>query len=251
MTIPSDYLVDPSSSVVLARTFVDFARSVSEGADIVDVYSMLSERCVEVLSVAACGILLVDLDGGLRVIGSSSHSAELLDLFQAQNEVGPCHLCCRTGDPVADDELSETGPWPKFAALVRRQGFTSVNALPLRAQDRILGALNLFSSSMLESAQLAVAQAMADAATVALLQSDPHDDAVGMTRRLHLAVEARSAVDQAIGIIAQRFTLSVDEALVRLRSAADDTGSRLVDVASAVVARDGGEPMALRRPTPD
>lgn len=250
-TIGSDFHVDPSSSAELARTFVDFARSVTEGADIVDVYSMLSDRCVQLLGVEACGILLIDLRGDLQVIGSSSHSAELLDLFQVQNDVGPCLICCRTGESVADEELSDSGPWPKFAELARRQGFTSVHAIPLRARDRVVGALNLFSTSTMEADHLAVARAMADAATVALLQADPTEDGVVMTRRLHLAIEERTTVDQAIGVISQRFGVSIDDALDRLRDAADRSGRRLVEVSTTVVARDGSEPESLRRPARD
>lgn len=246
-TEQSDLVLDPSSGVELARTFVDLARSVNNGADIVEVYSMLSDRCVQLLSVAACGILLVDLRGDLRVIGSSSHSAELLDLFQVQNDEGPCLACYRTGESVSDAELSVSGPWPRFAELVRRHGFGAVYAVPLRAREVVFGALNLFAVGPLSDDQLAIARALADAATIALLQSDPGDDAVVMTRRLHVAVETRVTVDQATGIVAQRFGLSVDEALVRLRSVAEGSSQRLVDVAGAVVARDGGEPESLRR----
>lgn len=245
-TTDSELLLDPSSGVELARTFVDLARSVNSGVDIVEVYSMLSDRCVQLLSVEACGILLIDPRGDLRVIGSSSHSAELLDLFQVQNDEGPCLVCCRTGESISDSELSEQGPWPRFAALVREHGFTEVHAVPLRARDVVLGALNLFATSPVGDEQLSIARAMADAATIALLQADPDVDAIVMSRRLHLAVETRMSVDQATGIVAQRFGISVDDALVRLRSVADGEGRRLGDVAGAVVARDGREPESLR-----
>ena len=245
-TAEHEPLLDPFDYVALARTFVDFARSVSDGADIVEVYSMLSERCVEVLAVDACGILLTDLRGELRVIGSSSHSAELLDLFQVQNDVGPCLVCCRTGESVSDEALSPDGPWPEFAALVRSHGFAAVHAIPLRARDSVFGALNLFASEPLSADHLAVARAMADAATVALLQADPAQDAIVATRRLHVAIESRNTVDQAIGIISQRFSLPIDEAIVRLRTTAAEAELGLVELAVAVVSRNGEEPESLR-----
>ena len=243
-----DLIIDQSDGVELARTFVDLARSVNEGADIVDVYTMLVDRCVQLLPIDACGILLVDLRGRLRVVGSSSHAAELLDLFQAQNEQGPCLVCCRTGDSVSDESLSTDGEWPLFAALARQHGYGAVYAIPLRAREVVLGALNLFAVSPLLDSQLAVARALADAATIALLQADPEHDVVVMTRQVHVAIESRVTVDQAIGIIAQRFDLPIDDALDRLRTVADESGLHLADVAASVVARDGTEPEALRRP---
>ncbi len=246
-TSDRDLLLDPSSAVELARTFVDLARAVNEGADLVDVYSMLSDRCVQLLPIEACGILLIDLRGQLRVIGSSSHAAELLDLFQVQNDEGPCLSCCRSGESVADESLDSDGDWPRFAALAREHGFGAVYAIPLRSRDVVLGALNLFAATAVNDEQLAVARSLADAATIALLQADPDEDASTMTRRVHLAIETRATVDQATGIVAQRFDLSVDDALTRLRSAADETSTRLVDVAGAVVARNDTEPESLRR----
>lgn len=243
--------LDPTDCVALARTFVDFARCVSEGADIVEVYSMLSDRCVEVLAVEACGILLVDLRGALRVIGSSSSSVELLDLFQVQNDVGPCLTCCRTGEAVSDEELSPDGPWPEFSALARREGFNAVHAIPLRARDTVFGAMNIFSVGPLSADRLAVARVMADAATVALLQADPSEDAIVATRRLQIAIESRNAIDQAVGIVAQRFGLSIDDAIERLRSISRRSGLGLVELATMVVARDGREPASLRRIEPD
>lgn len=246
-----DLVLEPSSAVELARTFVDLARSVNDGADLVYVYSMLSDRCVQLLPIEACGVLLIDLRGHLRVIGSSSHAAELLDLFQVQNDEGPCLKCCRSGESVADVALEPEGEWPRFSALARGHGFGAVYAIPLRSRDVVLGALNLFASTAIDEERLGVARSLADAATIALLQADPGEDVSTMTRRVHLAVETRATVDQATGIVAQRFELSVDDALARLRTAADDANSRLVDVASAVVARDGNEPESLRAPAVD
>lgn len=228
----------------LAATFVDLARAVTEGADMVEVFSMLSARCVRFLPAAACGILVVDPNGALQVIGASSSSAHLLDLFQVQNAQGPCLQCCRTGQPVADTELAANGPWPSFAAAARAQGFSVVYALPLAARSVVIGALNLFALAPLGREHLVVAQALADAATIALLQADPREDLVVLTRQLHLAVETRNTAEQAKGMIAQRFGIDADAALTELRLAAERSGSRVCDVAAAVVRRDLDSPLA-------
>lgn len=238
MTNTSESIAELPDAALLAGAFVDLARLVNEGRDMVEVFSMLAERCVAVLSVSACGILIVDSSGELEVIGSSNHSAHQLDLFQVQNVEGPCLQCCRTGDAVLDAELSETGPWPGFARAARKQGFAAVYAVPLSARGVVVGALNLFATLPLRDEEIAVAQALADAATIALLQADPHEDAVVVTRRLHVIVEERNTIEQAKGVLAQRFNIDAEAAFLQLRLAGERTGTRLIDVATSVVNRD-------------
>lgn len=238
MTTSTESTFDLPDASKLAAAFVDLARSVNDGKDMVEVFSMLAERCVTILSVAACGILVIDPMGELEVIGSSNHSAHLLDLFQVQNVEGPCLQCCRTGGAVVDTDLSSTGPWPGFAMAARDHGYVAVYAVPLAARGIVVGALNLFAHQPIQEDELAVAQALADAATIALLQTDPREDEVVVTRRLRLVVEERNTIEQAKGVIAQRFSIDAEEAFVQLRRAAERTGSRLIDVAISVVNRD-------------
>lgn len=221
----------------LAETFVDLARSVTEGADMVDVFTMLSERTVELLPVQACGLLLIDAAGDLQVIGTSGYSAGVLDLYQVQNDEGPCRQCCSTGQPVADTSLDPEGPWPQFARLARDHGFNAVYALPLGARGVSVGALNLFTLAPLGQSHLVVAQALADAATMALLQSDPQHDLAVVSRQLYDAVESRNSIEQAKGVIAQRYRVDPVTALAMLRAVGGELNQRLSDLATAVVQR--------------
>ena len=231
--------VDP-----LASTFIDLARAATSGASAIEIFVQLAERCTELLPIDACGLLLVDHLGRLEVVGASDSAARLLDLFQIQAAEGPCLDCCRTGAVVRDDELAPDGPWPRFAEATRAHGFASVVAVPLRARGTTLGALNAFCSAPLDAHQIEVAQALADAATVALLQADPDLDASVVARRIVETVESRNAVEQAIGVLAVRFECSASEALGRLREAARQSGESLVSIARAVVERDGASPGA-------
>ena len=104
------------NSEKLAQTFVELADSLVEEFDVLDVLHVLVERCVDLLGVAAAGLLLADEHEHLRVAVSSAESARLLDLFQLQNDEGPCLECFRTGRAVAvqalDDDHEPLGPHP-------------------------------------------------------------------------------------------------------------------------------------------
>lgn len=241
----NETLIEIPDATELALTLIDITRSVTQGAETIDIFTSLAEKCVGLLPVSAAGILLRDVTGTLQVIGASSPSAHLLDLFQVQNEEGPCLECSTTGSPVSDDELSPEGKWPRFAALTKAQNFSAVYALPLRSRDVTIGALNLFASAPLSPGRLVVAQALADAATLSLLQVDPHVDLQIVIRRIHLAVESRNTVEQAQGMISQRFTIDAEEALLRLRNVSEQTALTLVQVATAIIERDTASPAVV------
>lgn len=241
----NETLIEIPDATELALTLIEITRSVTQGAETIEIFTSLAEKCVGLLPVSAAGILLRDVTGTLQVIGASSPSAHLLDLFQVQNEEGPCLECSTTGIPVSDAELSPTGKWPRFSALTRAQSFSAVYALPLRSRDVTIGALNLFATSELTPGRLIVAQALADAATLSLLQIDPQVDLQIVIRRIHLAVESRNTLEQAQGMIAQRFSVDAEEALVRLQNVSHITSLTLVDVARAVITRDTTSPAVV------
>ena len=74
---------------LLAQTFVQLADSLVDDFDIIDLLTVLADRCVELVDADAAGILVADADGNLRVMAASSEQARLLELFQLQNEEGP------------------------------------------------------------------------------------------------------------------------------------------------------------------
>jgi len=241
----TEIVLELPDASALALTLIEITNSMTQGAETIEIFTELAGKCVNLLPVAAAGILLRDVTGTLQVIGASSPSAHLLDLFQVQNEQGPCLECTMTGTPVTDVELSPTGRWPRFAALASSQGFSAVYALPLRSRDVTVGALNLFAREPLSASRLVVAQALADTATLSLLQVDPHIDLQIVVRRIHMAVESRNTLEQAQGMIAQRFGIDAEAALARLQDVSERTDLSLVEVATAVIQRDPDSPVTL------
>ena len=94
---------------LLSDTFVDLADTMVADFDVIDFLHMLTDRSVQLLSVAAAGVLLADPRGRLRVAAASSEAAQLVELFQIQDDQGPCLDCCRTGQPVTVADLAGPG----------------------------------------------------------------------------------------------------------------------------------------------
>ena len=74
----------------LARTFVELADTLVADYDVVDFLSTLSERCVELLETVEVGLVLVDGQGRLQVMASSTERMRVAELYEVQNEEGPC-----------------------------------------------------------------------------------------------------------------------------------------------------------------
>ncbi|MDQ3642382.1 MAG: GAF and ANTAR domain-containing protein, partial [Actinomycetota bacterium] len=198
----------------------------------------LTLRCVDLLDAAEVGLMLADLTGELRVIASSSERAHLLKLFELQNEEGPCLDCYRSGQPVVNESLeADQGRWPSFVPAARAAGFRSVHALPMRLRSQVVGALNLFRSEpgRMSDADLAAAQALADIATISILQERAVGESKGLTRHLEGALNSRVAIEQAKGVLAERGDLSMDAAFDLIRTFARSHNRRLHDLAIAVV----------------
>jgi transcriptional regulator with GAF, ATPase, and Fis domain len=221
-------------SELLSDTFVDLADTMVSDFDVIDFLHLLTDRSVTLLAASAAGVVLADPRGQLRVAAASSQAAELMELFQIQNDQGPCLDCFRTGQPVTATDL--TGPaqqWPRFAAAATQAGFRSVEALPMRLRDEVIGALNLFRTGPgpLGPADLRIGQALADVATIGLLQERNVRRSETAAEQLQAALTSRVIIEQAKGKLAERLGLDVDHAFVMLRQYARTSNQRLTDVA--------------------
>ena len=222
----------------LIATFVTLADTLVAGYDVVDLLHMLTEECVAILGVDAAGIVLSDPAGSLHPIASSDGVSERVEAAQVEAGEGPCVESFRTGVPVAIDDIRESGGGA-FRATAEAAGFRSVLAVPLRLRDSTIGALNLFgrSTGALRGEDAAVARALADVATIGILQERAIRDGRLLTEQLEHALNSRVLIEQAKGIIAQTRQVPVDEAFAVLRDYARRNNERLRDVAERVVER--------------
>ena len=219
---------------LLSDTFVELADTMVADFDIIDFLHMLTRRSVQLLGASAAGVVLAAPDGELRVAAASSEAAGLIDLFQIQKDEGPCPDCFRTGRPVTATDLQGSDQrWPLFATTAAAAGFWTVEALPMRLRDQVVGALNLFSTekTAVSPADLRIGQAMADVATIGLLQERMARRGEIAAEQLQGALNSRVIIEQAKGKLAERLSIDVDLAFGMLRAYARNSNQRLTDVA--------------------
>jgi transcriptional regulator with GAF, ATPase, and Fis domain len=223
---------------LLARTFVELADTLVDDFDVVELLTLLAHRCVEMLDVSAAGLMLVAPEGDLRVVASSSEEMRLVELFELQSQDGPCPDCYRTGEPALHEDLGgEDQPWARFGPVALAAGFRSVQALPMRLRGVTIGALNLFRTEKgrLDEPDVVAAQALADVATIAILQHRAAIEAHLLVDQLNNALNSRVVIEQAKGIVAQRVGFDMGAAFSWLRNHARSHNLRLVDVAQSII----------------
>ena len=222
----------------LAETFVEVADTLVDDYDIIELMDTLATRCVELFDAAACGLLLADTEGHLQLMAASTEQVRLLELFQLQNHEGPCLEAFQTGQPIVNMDLKTAmDRWPRFAAAARDVGYASVQALPMRLREQTIGALNLFHNQPQESLpeDLAIAQALADVATIGVLQARTVRRETRLAEQLQVALNSRVIIEQAKGVVAERRRVEPSEAFTLLRDHARRHGLPLSDYARAVV----------------
>ncbi len=225
---------------LLARTLVELADSLVEDFDVVDLLSLLADRCVDVLDVGAAGVMLVSPAGDLKVVASSSDAMHVLEVFELQSDDGPCIDCVRSGEPVVHDDLTGAGRrWPRFAPKAVAEGFAAVHALPMKLRGRVIGALNIFLTDQgaMRDADVQAAQALADVATIAVLSHRAASDAQRLNDQLTLALNTRIVIEQAKGVVAEGARIDMERAFERLRRHARNHNVRLTDLATEITTK--------------
>ena len=223
---------------LIADTFVELADTLVAEFDVIDFLHTLVERAVALLDADAGGIMLADQRGGLEVLAASSHEVRLVELFELQNHEGPCLEAFQTGEAVTKSDLAEMrAAWPSFTTRLEQAGFASAQAVPMRLREEVIGALNVFrvSSGALNAADMKMARALADVATVGLLQERTIHARERLAEQLQGALNSRVLIEQAKGVIAERSALSIDRAFAVMRTYARRNGKSLHTVATEVL----------------
>jgi GAF domain-containing protein len=234
-------VTQPDRERAVGRAFVELADTLVDDYDIIDLLDRLVAHSVRLLAADAAGLLLADSNHELRVVAASSEAVQLMELLQVQTAEGPCVDCYRTGRPVSAPDLQAVAArWPDFAKALEGGPFRSVHALPLRLRGTAIGTLNLFHSVVgsLPEADLALGQALADVATIGILQERAIRHGEVLSGQLQTALNNRVVIEQAKGVIAQSLDLDMGSAFDRLRTYCRSNNLRLADIAARIVTRE-------------
>ncbi len=230
----------PSRESRLNAAFVMLADTLIADYDVVDLLHSLVTECTAIVDVRAGGLMLADGAGRLQLIASTSESANLVEVMQLAAGAGPCVECFHTGTVVSVPDIVATGEqWPAFRDAALQEGFLAVHAVPLRLRGDTIGTMNLFGSTtgVLSSRDASAAQALADVATIGILQERVASQAHVVTEQLQRALDSRVVIEQAKGAVSQANGTNMDESFALLRRYARDHNVTLRSLSEGIVDR--------------
>ena len=239
----------------LVEVLGEITDTLVDDFDPIEFLELVTTRSASMNHSSSAALLLADPDGQLQFTATSKESDQLTELFSLQNEQSPWLDCFNTGVPVINTDLAQAADrWPDFAPKAVSAGFRSIHAFPLRHRTNVIGALSIFSShtGQLEPGDVRIIQALADIATVGLLQERSLRDGEFTAAQLQRSLSSRISGEQAKGAVARARGVSVDAAAELIQGHALRNHQSLAEVAEAVVATSGlmptTDPEALLKP---
>ena len=199
---------------------------------------------------ASCGITTRH-EGQPTTVATSDTRAALVDQAQYDTGTGPCLEALATGRLVEVTDQEFDARWPAFAERSVGLGVRCSLSMPLTVGDQTLGSLNVygfdrpreFGEEEKQRVEVFAAQA-STALTLAMQRSEQQAAA----QQLEQALQSRSVIDQAIGVLMAQEQCSTDQAFDLLRQHSQNTNRKLREVAVDVVTRLTGHPPVTPAP---
>lgn len=236
MSNPQPGLAGPSAVQGLAAA----SAALVAPHDVIGTVTKLLLALTEATGAAGAGLILRRPgQDHLDLLAATSHRAEELELYQAQVEQGPCFEAIVTGAPFSATTLVPIGQrWPGVAEAFLRAGYRSVQATPLRWDGIAIGALNVFWAEPggYPVTHQELAQAFADLATLTIIHA-PTVPVSQVVHRTLAALDERTIVEQAKGVLAQDRRIPMDAAFTALLELAHRNQQLLTATAAEVIER--------------
>ena len=203
----------------LLQTVADLAKTVMPGPTEVSVTLLVKDNPS---TVASTGQLVTDLDE-----------------TQYDRDHGPCLHAARTGELTEIADTRTDSRWPDYMPRAAEHGNLSSLSVPLAIDEaeQVSGALNIYAREphAFDGDSRSAATKFAPYAAVAAGNLHAYRSARDMADNLQIALASRAVIDQAKGILMERFKLTADQAFQVLAEASMRANRKLRDVAEQLV----------------
>jgi GAF domain-containing protein len=182
--------------------------------------------------------------GSPRTVASSGEPAVVLDRVQYGLGDGPCLTAAIEGRPEEVLDTLTERRWPEFAQRAADLGVRSVLSVPLPVQELVTGGLNVYSRRPhgSDEGNRELATRFASYAVIPVSNMYLYTSAVERVGHLEAALDSRAVIDQAKGILMERYRLTADQAFQALARVSMETNTKVRDVAQHMVDTGNLEP---------
>jgi GAF domain-containing protein len=220
----------------LVASLAAFARAMTESYDVDEALTRLGEALADAIGVTGIGISVTDPDGLLRYATATNELVAEIERVQEEAQLGPCYEAFKIHRPVLVSDIDERPDWVEFRDAASRLGLRAVAGVPMSVRRDVLGAVNLYEVEQRTwtPEDIEIAGLFSDMAAGYLVHT-ALEHSRALAEQLQSALDTRIAIEQAKGVLAAEWRVSIDEAFQHLRSHVRRQGMTLHDAAIAVV----------------
>lgn len=209
---------------------LDAELTMSSTAELIAEYACLTTAADE------CGILYSRAVNTWSTPAATSARIAELHQLQIDHDEGPCLDAIRKEPTYTCDDTRKDSRWPTWGPAAADLGISSVLSIRLESKNRNLGALNLYAEPIgaFGPQDVAIASNFARHASIALSTAFTEEG-------LALAIDARTFIGQAQGILMGRYGISAEQAFEYLRRRSQQEHIKVTDIAHDVIEDQGSK----------
>jgi GAF domain-containing protein len=176
-------------------------------------------------------------DNRPTTVAASGDLALQLDLTQYRQGAGPCLSAASTGRTAEIVDTRSADDWPECAAEAAAAGCRSVVSFPLPPREKVAGAMNVYSRqfTVADRRTRDLVSRFADYAVVPVSNMYLYASAVQRAEHLATALDSRAVIDQAKGILMERYRMTADQAFQALTRVSMESNTKVRDIAEQFV----------------
>jgi GAF domain-containing protein len=225
--------IDPAA---LARHLSSLA-SLNAEDDLQGAMQQLTSAAKALLRVDGAGLMLADARGELRWAATSDQQTQIIEEGQERLGEGPCVNAFAERAPMAMRDAAKEPRWGKITDVVTGQEMQAGLSVPVQLEGGPIGSLDLYSAAPRDwdQAEISAAQVYAALAATLLCQAAAAQVKGRLAKQLQAALEHRTRIERAKGILMMQEGIDHAAAFERLRSVARSSRQPLIDVVDEVL----------------
>ncbi|TDO56701.1 GAF domain-containing protein [Kribbella sp. VKM Ac-2571] len=214
-----------------AETFTRIAQELHKQPDTRHTVQAVAEFALASVGADHAGVMLVHGGRRVEIAATTGPKVDRADQLQLELDEGPCLSAIEAGETFLIPDTSSEQRWPRWCHEVSKLGVGSVLSIRLATDDSKVGALNLYADTTerFTDDDIAVAQILGQHASIAL-------DTAHRLDTLQQAVDGRTVIGQAQGILMERYDLDAGQAFSVLRRYSQSQNTKLGEVARKLAA---------------
>ena len=187
----------------------------------------------------SCGITVSTNPRRPLTVGNSDATAAALDESQYSQGQGPCLEAMHAGTTIEVTDTASETRWSAYISCAIEQGLGASLSTPITANGVTIGVMNLYATTprTFTPEERARVGSYADQAGAAIAIATRLAHQTQLTNDLYTAMNSRTTIDQALGIIMGQLHCNADDAFAILRKTSQDTNTKLRDVAATLITK--------------